>query len=87
MQRLPLEQRRAVLEQAIAKIRDPIRLSGGVSSEPADLITAGKKQRIEGFVAKRRGSTYEPGRRSGAWVKYKINQGQELVWTFKTYRF
>jgi ATP-dependent DNA ligase len=30
-------------------------------------------------IAKRRDSTYEPGRRSGAWVKMRINKGQELV--------
>jgi ATP-dependent DNA ligase len=30
-------------------------------------------------VAKRRESVYEPGLRSGAWQKMRINQGQELV--------
>jgi hypothetical protein len=30
-------------------------------------------------IAKRRDSLYEPGRRSGAWVKMRINKGQELV--------
>jgi hypothetical protein len=30
-------------------------------------------------IAKRKGSVYEPGRRSGSWVKYKINQSQEFV--------
>jgi hypothetical protein len=30
-------------------------------------------------IAKRRDSRYEPGRRSGAWVKMRINEGQELV--------
>jgi ATP-dependent DNA ligase len=34
---------------------------------------------LEGIVAKRKGSLYESGKRSGAWVKYKINQSQELV--------
>ena len=29
--------------------------------------------------AKRRDGLYEPGRRSGAWVKMRINKGQELV--------
>jgi ATP-dependent DNA ligase len=31
------------------------------------------------MIAKRNNSIYEPGRRSGAWVKYKVNKGQELV--------
>ena len=34
---------------------------------------------LEGIIAKRQDSLYEPGKRSGAWVKYKINKGQEFV--------
>jgi ATP-dependent DNA ligase len=31
------------------------------------------------LVAKRRDSKYESGLRSGAWMKMRVNQGQELV--------
>jgi len=41
--------------------------------------TAAKKTGLEGVIAKRVDSRYESGERSGAWVKYKTNQGQELV--------
>jgi ATP-dependent DNA ligase len=34
---------------------------------------------LEGLVAKRLDSRYEPGRPSGAWQKMRINQGQEFV--------
>lgn len=34
---------------------------------------------VEGVIAKRKGSPYEPGRRIGAWLKYKLNQSQEFV--------
>jgi bifunctional non-homologous end joining protein LigD len=34
---------------------------------------------LEGLVAKRRDSRYEPGERSGAWRKMRVNQEQELV--------
>jgi bifunctional non-homologous end joining protein LigD len=34
---------------------------------------------LEGVVAKRRDSRYEPGKRSGSWAKYRLNSGQELV--------
>jgi ATP-dependent DNA ligase len=44
-----------------------------------DLIAAVKAQGFEGLVAKRRDSKYEPGLRSGAWRKMRVNQGQELV--------
>jgi len=31
------------------------------------------------LIAKRKGSIYEPGKRSGAWLKYKLNRAQEFV--------
>ena len=34
---------------------------------------------FEGIVAKRKDSLYESGKRSGAWVKYRVNRGQEFV--------
>jgi bifunctional non-homologous end joining protein LigD len=34
---------------------------------------------LEGVIAKRKGSIYEPGKRSGAWLKYKIHKSQEFV--------
>jgi ATP-dependent DNA ligase len=48
-------------------------------AKPAELIRAAKKLDLEGIIAKRKGSSYEPGRRSGAWLKYKINRSQEFV--------
>lgn len=47
--------------------------------KPAELIRAAKELQLEGVIAKRKGSIYEPGKRSGAWVKYKINRSQEFV--------
>jgi ATP-dependent DNA ligase len=38
-----------------------------------------KAQGLEGVIAKRRDSLYEPGRRSGAWVKMRVNKSRELV--------
>ena len=34
---------------------------------------------LEGVIAKRRDSLYEPGRRSGSWVKMRVNKSRELV--------
>lgn len=45
----------------------------------AEIVAAVKEQGLEGVIAKRRDSLYEPGRRSGAWVKMRINKGQKLV--------
>ena len=38
-----------------------------------------RKHRWEGVVAKKRDSTYQPGRRSASWVKDKIWNTQEVV--------
>jgi ATP-dependent DNA ligase len=47
---------------------------------PADqMVAAVRSQGLEGIVAKRRTSSYESGRRSGAWVKMRIGGGQEFV--------
>ena len=55
------------------------RLSGG-----AALLAAAAEQELEGIVAKRIDSPYEPGRRSHAWRKVKVRHRQEFVvggWT------
>jgi ATP-dependent DNA ligase len=38
-----------------------------------------KAHGLEGLVAKRRDSRYEPGQRSGAWQKMRVNRGQAFV--------
>jgi bifunctional non-homologous end joining protein LigD len=35
--------------------------------------------KLEGLIGKRIGSRYEAGRRSGAWIKLKLHQEQEMV--------
>jgi bifunctional non-homologous end joining protein LigD len=43
------------------------------------LLEATREQGLEGVVAKRLDGRYEPGRRSGAWLKVKHTLRQELV--------
>jgi bifunctional non-homologous end joining protein LigD len=45
----------------------------------AELIRVVREVGFEGIVAKRKDSFYESGKRTGAWVKYRINKGQEFV--------
>jgi hypothetical protein len=45
----------------------------------ADVIESVRAAGLEGVVAKRLDSRYEPGRRSGTWRKMRINQAQEFV--------
>src|SRR5688572_11459339 len=44
-----------------------------------DVVRAVADVGLEGIVAKRRDSRYEPGKRSGAWQKFKLQQRQEFV--------
>jgi ATP-dependent DNA ligase len=61
------------------RMPEQIRFSETFEVSAAEIVAAVKKQGLEGVIAKRRDSLYEPGRRSGAWVKMRINKGQELV--------
>ncbi|HET7005140.1 MAG TPA: non-homologous end-joining DNA ligase [Candidatus Binatia bacterium] len=76
---LPLETRQELLVEALAKVDYPVLRSAQIDAQPADLIRAAKELELEGIVAKRKGSIYEPGRRSGAWIKFKIHRAQEFV--------
>ena len=76
----PLVKRRELLEEhVLPKLAEPIRYSPVLEAKLDDLIRSVKAQGLEGLVAKRRNSKYEPGQRSGAWKKMRINQGQEFV--------
>jgi DNA ligase D-like protein (predicted ligase) len=75
-----LDVRRTLLEQQVLpKLREPIRFSPELDASLADLIAAVKAQGFEGLVAKKRTSNYEPGLRSGAWQKMRVNLRQEFV--------
>jgi bifunctional non-homologous end joining protein LigD len=43
------------------------------------MLEASRKAGLEGVMGKKLDSPYEPGRRSGLWVKIKNRMGQELV--------
>ena len=76
---LEISERHDLLAQALANVDGDVQLMQRFETSPAELIRAAKRLGFEGIIAKRRDSLYEPGKRSGAWVKYKINQGQEFV--------
>src|SRR5688500_4102795 len=76
----PMEQRQALLQQKVLpKLKEPVRYAGALNARLPDLIASVKAQGLEGLVAKRLDSRYEPGMRSGAWMKMRVNQGQEFV--------
>jgi bifunctional non-homologous end joining protein LigD len=74
----PYTERRAALEE--------LDLNGAAWQTPGyhvgegkALFAATKDQGLEGVVAKRLDSIYEPGRRPGTWLKVKNHRAQELV--------
>ncbi len=76
---LPLRVRRQLLEHVLSTTPDLIRLSAILQAAPHAIVAAVRQQGLEGIVAKRLASRYESGERSGNWIKFKTNQGQELV--------
>ncbi|WP_092622588.1 hypothetical protein [Jiangella sp. DSM 45060] len=67
---VPDEQRRSELEQLMPA--DPSWQAPAYhGGDGADLLKASAQQGLEGIVAKRLRSCYEPGRRTGDWLKIK----------------
>jgi bifunctional non-homologous end joining protein LigD len=77
---LPLEARKNVLEKLYAGAADPqIRYSGAIGGDASQLLKEVQRRGLEGIIGKLRNSVYEPGRRSGAWIKLKCVNEQEFV--------
>ena len=74
----PLDVRRARLA-ALASTDAVLRLSQDLPGSAADIVKALRAAGIEGVIAKRRDSTYQPGERSNDWVKLKLERQQEFV--------
>ncbi len=78
--REPLEKRRELLQQKVLpKLSEPVRYATLLDAALPVLVQSVKAQGFEGLVAKRRNSVYEPGLRTGAWMKMRVNRGQEFV--------
>ena len=80
VRREPLERRRQLLEKKVLpKLKEPVRHTAGLDAPLPVLIESVKAQGLEGLVAKRLDSAYESGKRSGTWMKMRVNRGQEFV--------
>ncbi len=76
---LPLTNRKEVLRQLCGSVGDPIRYSGELGDDAPALLREVRRRGLEGIIGKLADSVYEPGRRSGKWIKLKCVSEQEFV--------
>jgi len=74
-----LTERKSQLEQLLGKKTGLIRYSAPLGKNAEKLLKQAEKLGLEGLIGKRKDSIYEPGRRSGAWIKLKLHREQEFV--------
>lgn len=76
---LPLIERREILRAKLKFKSSRVRIAEYFETSLEVILRSAREQGLEGVVAKRKDSRYEAGKRSGAWAKYRLNSGQELV--------
>lgn len=74
----PLADRRARL-RSLGLETGAWRVPAHVEADPAAMRAFVERHSLEGVVAKRRDSGYEPGRRAASWRKWKRTRRQEFV--------
>lgn len=74
---LPLQDRRRLLEQVLEPA--PSWRLSPLHDDGEALVAVAEAHGLEGVVAKRLESTYDPGRRTRTWLKVKTRRRQELV--------
>ena len=75
---ITMNERREILESTI-KAHAHVGISQVSSQNAKEMLAFVKSHGLEGIIAKRSDSIYEPGRRSGLRVKRRINIIQEFV--------
>jgi DNA ligase D-like protein (predicted ligase) len=75
---LPLVKRRAILAEAV-KPSDHVGLSLVSDKTAAQMLRFVRSHGLEGIIAKRADSVYQPGKRTGLWAKTRINLEQDFV--------
>lgn len=75
---LPLHARKALLEKRLPK-NSLIRSGFSVQAKGRDFFKVATQMGLEGIIAKKSDSVYQPGERSNDWLKIKAQQRQEVV--------
>ena len=79
LRQFPIERRRELLRALMTSPEDPLRLSPLLEAPAGEVLDAVSKLGLEGVVGKLAGSVYEPGERSGVWIKQRTDRAQEFV--------
>jgi bifunctional non-homologous end joining protein LigD len=77
--KLPLDERKTRLERVLKNAPPEIRFSASLEGKVGKLLAHAQRLGLEGLIGKRPDSLYEAGRRSGAWIKLKLQHEQEFV--------
>jgi bifunctional non-homologous end joining protein LigD len=75
---LPLLERKRVLETIVPR-SDILMVSNYFDAPGTDFFATAREMGLEGMIAKRADSIYEPGKRTTHWLKIKANKRQEMV--------
>jgi len=76
--RLPLSMRRELLASVI-KTGAHVEVSEASNGPISEMLKFIRAHELEGIVAKRSDSVYQPGLRTGLWCKQRLNRGQEFI--------
>src|SRR5207302_4104841 len=76
---LTLSKRRKLMKSLLNLSSPRLRIAEQFEASASDMLAAVRQQQLEGVIGKRKDSLYEPGKRTGSWVKYRVNRGQEFV--------
>ena len=75
----PLSERKEMLGKLLKNPPGVIRFSASLGEDAEELLGRAREIGLEGLIGKRKNSQYETGRRSGAWIKLKLQREQEFV--------
>jgi bifunctional non-homologous end joining protein LigD len=78
LRKLPLYERRELLQKLLARAPRNIRISEQMTADAATALAAAAKAGQEGLIGKLRDSKYE-SRRSKGWIKLKATSSQEMA--------
>jgi DNA ligase D-like protein (predicted ligase)/DNA ligase D-like protein (predicted 3'-phosphoesterase) len=74
----PLQERKKILEENVKEGKNVV-ISVFVEEDGEVFYKATLEKGLEGVIAKKKGSAYEPGRRSGSWLKIKKTKDCDCV--------